>query len=66
VTRQIPFRVIPMLAMHVAAAFNKPGWAFEEKYDGDRILACKKEDRVKLLSRNGKDRTSRFPGVTAT
>ena len=54
-----------MLATLVAQAFDKTGWIFEEKYDGDRILAYKEEDRVKLLSRNGKDRTSRFPGVTA-
>ena len=54
-----------MLATLVAAPFNKPGWVYEEKYDGDRILAYKEGDRVRLLSRNGKDRTDRFPGIAA-
>lgn len=54
-----------MLATLVAEPFDKPGWVFEEKYDGDRILAYKEGDRVRLLSRNGKDRTDRFPGIAA-
>ena len=54
-----------MLATLVAAPFDKPGWVFEEKYDRDRILAYKEADRVRLLSRNGKDRTERFPGIAA-
>jgi bifunctional non-homologous end joining protein LigD len=54
-----------MLATLVAAPFDKSGWAYEEKYDGDRILAYKEADRVRLLSRNGKDRTGRFPGIAA-
>jgi bifunctional non-homologous end joining protein LigD len=59
------FRVRPMLATLVAEAFDKPGWVFEEKYDGDRILAYKEGNRVRLLSRNEKDRTDRFPGIAA-
>src|SRR3984957_1226181 len=58
---RIPFRVQPMLATLVAAPFDRPGWDYEEKYDGDRILAYKEGDRVRLLSRNGKDRRERFP-----
>jgi len=64
-TNRIPFRAEPMLATLVAAPFDKPGWVYEEKYDGDRILAYKEGDRVRLLSRNGKDRTDRFPGIAA-
>lgn len=64
-TNRIPFRVHPMLATLVAEAFDKPGWVFEEKYDGDRILAYKEGDRVTLLSRNGKDRTERFSRIAA-
>jgi len=30
-----------MLATLVAAPFDKPGWVYEEKYDGERILAYK-------------------------
>lgn len=54
-----------MLATLVAAPFDRSGWVYEEKYDGDRILAYKEGDRVRLLSRNGKDRTERFPGIAA-
>lgn len=62
---RIPFRVQPMLATLVAEPFDKPGWVYEEKYDGDRILAYKQENRVQLLSRNGKDRTDSFPRIAA-
>jgi bifunctional non-homologous end joining protein LigD len=65
VRSRIPFRVHPMLATLVAEAFDKPGWVFEEKYDGDRILAYKEGDRVRLLSRNSMDRTERFPRIAA-
>lgn len=52
-----------MLATLVAEPFDEPGWVYEEKYDGDRMLAYKEGTRVRLLSRNGKDRTSRFPKI---
>jgi len=63
VTQRIPFRVQPMLATLIPEPFDKAGWVYEEKYDGDRILAYKEENRVRLLSRNGKDRTERFPDI---
>jgi bifunctional non-homologous end joining protein LigD len=62
---RIPFRVHPMLATLIAEPFHKRGWVFEEKYDGDRLLAYKERDRVRLLSRNGKVRTRRFPRIAA-
>jgi len=62
---RIPFRVQPMLATLVAKPFDKPGWVYEEKYDGDRILAYKEGSRVRLLSRNGRDDTARFPNIAA-
>ena len=54
-----------MLATLVDAPFDRPGWIYEEKYDGDRILAYKEGDHVRLLSRNEKDRTDRFPRVAS-
>ncbi len=62
---KIPFRARPMLATLVAEPFDRPGWDYEEKYDGDRILGYKEGDRVRLLSRNGKDRTKRFARIAA-
>jgi bifunctional non-homologous end joining protein LigD len=54
-----------MLATLVDAPFHKPGWAYEEKYDGIRVLAYKEGKQVQLLSRNDIDRTRHFPGIVA-
>lgn len=60
---RVPFRVRPMLATLVAQAFDRPGWIYEEKYDGDRVLAYKDGRGIRILSRNGKGRTDRFPEI---
>jgi len=52
-----------MLATLVREPFHKPGWVYEEKYDGYRILAYKEGSRVRLYSRNAIDRTERFSEV---
>jgi bifunctional non-homologous end joining protein LigD len=65
VSDRIPFRVLPMLATLVPEPFHRPGWVYEEKYDGYRILAYKEGRRVRLVSRSGRDRTLDFPGVAA-
>jgi DNA ligase D-like protein (predicted ligase) len=52
-----------MLATLVDAPFHEPGWVYEEKYDGYRILAYKEGARVTLLSRNAKDKTDAFADV---
>ena len=62
---KIPFRISPMLATLVAKAFHLPGWIYEEKYDGIRILAYKEASHVSLITRNGIVRTDRYPGVAA-
>lgn len=52
-----------MLATLVRKPFHTPGWVYEEKYDGYRILAYKEGERVQLLSRNAKDRTATFSKI---
>jgi bifunctional non-homologous end joining protein LigD len=52
-----------MLATLVPEPFHHPGWVYEEKYDGYRILAYKEGSRVTLLSRNAKDRTESFSAI---
>jgi bifunctional non-homologous end joining protein LigD len=52
-----------MLATLVEEPFHLPGWVYEEKYDGYRILAYKEGKKVTLLSRNAKDRTEAFSAV---
>jgi hypothetical protein len=45
-----------MLATLVFEPFDKPGWVYEEKYNGIWILANKEGSKITLLSRNDKDR----------
>jgi len=49
----------------VARPFHHDGWVHEEKVDGGRMVAHKVARTVKLVSRNGRDHTSRFPGIVA-
>jgi len=42
-----------------------PGWAYEEKLDGWRIVATKTGHRGRLVSRTDTDHTRTFPGVAA-
>ena len=58
-----PTSVKPMLARLVDGPFSHPGWLFEPKLDGYRIVAFVEPGRVTLRSRNGKDLTSRLPEV---
>jgi nucleotide-binding universal stress UspA family protein len=44
----------------VREPFHRDGWVYEEKVDGWRILAYKDGERVRLLSRHGRDHTRRF------
>jgi bifunctional non-homologous end joining protein LigD len=60
---RVPFRIAPMLATLVDAPFNRPGWVYEEKYDGVRMLAYKEGSKVTLVSRNAIDRTGRYPKI---
>jgi len=41
------------------------GWAYEPKYDGMRVVADASARRVRLLTRNGKEKQTQFPEVVA-
>ena len=49
-----------MHATQVARPFHNRGWVYEEKVDGYRMVACKADSAVQLVSRAGRDHTRRF------
>ena len=50
-----------MLAETRERAFSKPGWIFELKLDGYRMLAARENDAPRLVTRRGNDATPAFP-----
>jgi bifunctional non-homologous end joining protein LigD len=54
-----------MAPTRVREPFHRDGWVYEEKVDGWRILAFKDRACVRLVSRNGRDHTRRFPDIAA-
>ncbi|HUP00380.1 MAG TPA: DNA ligase D [Gemmatimonadota bacterium] len=60
-----PEEVRLMLARSRVRPFSKPGWLFEPKLDGYRMLAGRSPAGVKLLLRNGGDATRTFPELAA-
>jgi bifunctional non-homologous end joining protein LigD len=54
-----------MIPTQVPEPFHRDGWVYEEKVDRWRILAYKDGERVRLVSRNGRDHTHRFADPSA-
>jgi hypothetical protein len=52
-----------MIPARAPRPFHRPGWVYEEKIDGYRMLAVKDGSRVLLLSRRGYEMG--FPGIVA-
>jgi bifunctional non-homologous end joining protein LigD len=50
----------PMLATLVDEPFDDKKWVFETKWDGFRLVAEKRDDTLRLWSRNGIDVTKRY------
>ena len=48
------------MAPTLAKPFHRPGWVYEEKYDGWRMIAYKNGRTIRLISRNAVDHTERF------
>lgn len=51
----------PMLARLTHDHFSDPDWIFERKLDGERVLAFRDGNRVRLLSRNRKELSETYP-----
>jgi bifunctional non-homologous end joining protein LigD len=62
-TSTLPKRLQPMLAALTDAPFDDPGWVFEDKYDGFRMIAEIRRGKVALYSRNGKIISSSYVDV---
>jgi bifunctional non-homologous end joining protein LigD len=54
-----------MRRAQVARQFHTPGWVYEEKYDGWRMVAYKDGDQVQLIGRSRRDHSKRFPQLAA-
>jgi len=52
-----------MLATLTEQPFTRPGWLFEIKYDGVRVIAERRGDEVKMFGRSGEDITARYPEI---
>jgi bifunctional non-homologous end joining protein LigD len=67
--RKAPFpdskKLRPMLATLTDKAFDSPGWLWEPKLDGIRILAYLRDGNVELRSRRGVDVTQQYPRLVA-
>jgi bifunctional non-homologous end joining protein LigD len=55
----------PMLPVLVDALPTGPGWLFELKWDGVRVLALRVGGRVELWSRRGRRVTRQYPEIAA-
>lgn len=55
-----PDQLKPMLATLVNEAFDEPGWLYEVKWDGYRVLAFMQGGKVELKSRNDKSYQEKF------
>lgn len=52
-----------MLAESRERPFSNPGWVYELKYDGYRIIAERESGEALLITRNGHDATATFPEI---
>jgi bifunctional non-homologous end joining protein LigD len=53
----------PCQPIQVANPPAGPGWLYEVKHDGYRLLASKESDRVRLWTRYGTDFTDKLPAI---
>jgi bifunctional non-homologous end joining protein LigD len=60
VPAELPRQVRPQIVSPGAEPPQGEGWLHEIKHDGHRLLAIAASDSLRLLSRNGRDRTALF------
>jgi DNA ligase D-like protein (predicted ligase) len=60
-----PDFIEPMLATLTDTYFSSEDWLYEEKFDGERCLAFKKNGAVRLLSRNNKLMNTNYPELVS-
>lgn len=53
----------PMLAQLTQDYFSDPNWIYERKFDGERCLAFRKGEELRLLSRSGKELNVNYPEI---
>lgn len=59
----IPDEIEVCLATLVDTVPTGPDWIHEVKWDGYRLIAFIDRGKVRMVTRNGKDWTKRFPGI---
>lgn len=58
-----PDTVTPMLAVLTGAPFSDDAWIYERKLDGERVVAIRDGDDVRLRSRTGHDLGGTYPEI---
>ncbi|MEZ4400373.1 MAG: DNA ligase D [Kofleriaceae bacterium] len=61
-----PVGFAPMLCETAPAPFSSPGWIFELKYDGYRLIGWGGAGRAMLRYRSNADATARYPELVAS
>ncbi len=60
-----PAWVEPELATLTNDRFSDPSWLYERKFDGERCLAYRAGDQVRLMTRNQKQVNGTYPELAA-
>jgi bifunctional non-homologous end joining protein LigD len=55
----------PELATLTSDRFSDPAWIYERKFDGERCLAFRDGDQVRLMTRNQQQVTGTYPEIAA-
>jgi len=55
-----------LLHPSLVAPFHRPGWVYEEKVDGWRMVAYKTGQAIRFVNRKGLDHTQRFAPLART